>query len=116
MKPQPQPRRKFLSDSLGGAAALSGLTTLAIRANAASPNDKIVASIIGVGGMGSGHVKRLLTRSDVQLKTIAEACQITSTSPRPNEPSKRSIAPPGHVPIRRKIFGECSRISRSMWS
>jgi len=75
MKPQPQPRRKFLSDSLGGAAALSGLTTLAIRTNAASPNDKIVASIIGVGNMGSGHVKRLLTRSDVELKTIVDIDQ-----------------------------------------
>ena len=69
------PRRKFVSESLAGAAALAAANTLAIRTSAASPNDKITASLIGVGNMGSGHVKRLLTRPDVHIKTIVDVDQ-----------------------------------------
>ena len=69
------PRRKFVSEALTGAAALAAANTLAIRTSAASPNDKINAALIGVGNMGSGHVKRLLTRPDVHIKTIVEVDQ-----------------------------------------
>ena len=75
MKRNPIRRRKFVSEALTGAAALAAANTLAIRASAASPNDKITASLIGVGNMGSGHVKRLLTRPDVHIKTIVEVDQ-----------------------------------------
>lgn len=68
-------RRKFVTDSLTGAAALVATNTLAVRSSAASPSDKINASIVGVGGMGSGHVKRLLARDDVHLKTIVDVDQ-----------------------------------------
>ena len=68
-------RRQFVRESMAGAAALAAGKTLAIRASAASPNDKITASLIGVGNMGSGHVKRLLTRSDVHIKSIVDVDQ-----------------------------------------
>lgn len=53
-------------------AALAGF---AVRANAASPNDQIAVSVIGVGGMGHGHVERLLTRDDIRIASICDVDQ-----------------------------------------
>jgi predicted dehydrogenase len=56
--------------------ALAAATTgLAIRASAASPNDQIGVSIIGVGGMGHGHVERVLTRDDVRIVSLCDVDQ-----------------------------------------
>ena len=51
------------------------LGTLAIRASAQSPNDQIGASVIGVGGMGHGHVERLVARDDVRIVSICDVDQ-----------------------------------------
>ena len=59
-------RREAVSAAFGG---------LAVRASAASPNDQIGASVIGVGGMGHGHVERLLTRDDVRIVSICDVDQ-----------------------------------------
>ena len=48
---------------------------LAIRASAASPNNQIGASVIGVGGMGHGHIERLLIREDVRIVSICDVDQ-----------------------------------------
>ena len=69
------PRRKFLSDSLGGAAAVGAAASLAIRTSSASPNDQLGVSIIGVGGRGHSHVKRLLPRSDVRFVSLCDIDQ-----------------------------------------
>ena len=69
------PRRKFLFDSLGGAAAVGAAASLAIRTSSASPNDQLGVSIIGVGGMGHGHVRRLLPRSDVRFVSLCDIDQ-----------------------------------------
>jgi predicted dehydrogenase len=69
------PRRKFLFESLGGAAAVGAAAGLAIRASSASPNDQLGVSIIGVGGMGYGHVKRLLLRPDVRFVSLCDIDQ-----------------------------------------
>ncbi len=58
-------------EALGVAAA-----GLAIRASAASPNDQIGVSIIGVGGMGHGHVERVLTRDDVRVVSLCDVDQV----------------------------------------
>ncbi len=57
-------------EALGAAAA-----GLALRASAASPNDQIGVSIIGVGGMGHGHVERVLTRDDVRIISLCDVDQ-----------------------------------------
>ena len=57
-------------EALGAAAA-----GLAIRARAASPNDQIGVSIIGVGRMGHGHVERVLTRDDVRIVSLCDVDQ-----------------------------------------
>lgn len=48
-------RRKFLSDSVGAAAALAAVSSLAIRSTPTSPNDELAVAVIGVGGLGSGY-------------------------------------------------------------
>ena len=53
-------------------AAMAGL---AVRARAASPNEQVGLSIIGVGGMGHGHVERVLTRDDVRIVSICDVDQ-----------------------------------------
>ena len=63
-------KRVTRRDAVG--AALAGL---AIRANSASPNDQIGVSVIGVGGMGHGHVRRILTREDVRIVSICDVDQ-----------------------------------------
>ena len=69
------PRREFLSRSTGGAAALATAGTLAIRTSSASPNGQLGVSVVGVRGMGRGHVERLLTRDDVRITTICDIDQ-----------------------------------------
>lgn len=51
------------------------LAGLAIRSHAASPNDQLGVSVIGVGGMGHGHVERLLTRDDVRIVSLCDVDQ-----------------------------------------
>ena len=65
-------RRAFLKDSLAGAAAL---TVAATRQTHASPNDQINVASVGVGGMGTGHVGRLLTRADVRIAAVCDIDQ-----------------------------------------
>ena len=65
-------RRTFLKDSLAGAAAL---TVAAARQTHASPNDQINVASVGVGGMGTAHVGRLLTRADVRIAAICDIDQ-----------------------------------------
>ena len=69
------PRRRFLSDSLGGAAAVGAAATLAIRTSSASPNDQLGVSVIGVGGMGTAHVERLLTYPEVRIPSLCDIDQ-----------------------------------------
>ena len=68
-------RRKFFSDSLGGVAAMGAAASVAMRTSSASPNDQLGVSIIGVGGMGHGHVERLLPRSDVRFVSLCDIDQ-----------------------------------------
>ena len=49
-------RRSFLGRGLGTAAAVSTFSIVPSRVLAQSPNSKLTHAIIGVGGMGSGHI------------------------------------------------------------
>ncbi len=69
------PRRRFLSDSVGGAATLAAVNQLAIRSTAASPNDAVVVAVIGAGGFGSTHVERLVKRQDARIAAICDVDQ-----------------------------------------
>ncbi|MDA1314428.1 MAG: Gfo/Idh/MocA family oxidoreductase [Acidobacteria bacterium] len=68
------PRRAFLKDALTGSAALAAAATSARKVHAA-PNDQINVASVGVGGMGTAHVERLLTRQDVRVAAICDIDQ-----------------------------------------
>lgn len=71
-------------------AALSGL---AIRASSASPNSQIGLSVIGVGGMGHGHVRRILTREDVRIVSICDVDQANAERAGQTVNSERGTTP-----------------------
>lgn len=57
-------------DFLAGAAM-----TAAAGAAQTPPSDRMTLSVIGTGGMGQGHVGRLVKRSDVRLATVCDIDQ-----------------------------------------
>ena len=71
-------------------AALAGL---AVRASSASPNDQIGVSMIGVGGMGHGHVRRILPRDDVRIVSICDVDQANAERAGQTVHSERGTTP-----------------------
>jgi len=70
-------RRSFLKHSLSTAVGSLILPTIipssALGLNGKiAPSDKINMGFIGVGGMGSGHVRRFLQYDDVQIRGICD--------------------------------------------
>src|SRR5688572_24427297 len=61
-------RRSFLSKSSAGVLALGSGT----RAGSSSANDRVAVGVIGVRGMGLGHVKRLLERQDASVAALCD--------------------------------------------
>src|SRR5262249_27410722 len=61
-------RRSFLKKTAAGAAAL----TAASYARAGGANERIVVGVIGPGGMGSSHIRTLLTQRDVQISHVCD--------------------------------------------
>lgn len=64
-------RRQFIRGSLG--AATLGATS--IRTVASSPNDRTGISLIGINGMGHGHLRNLTKRSDVRIVSLCDVDQ-----------------------------------------
>lgn len=66
-------RRQLVVASLGGAAA----TALGVRspAKSAAPSEQIQVAVIGVRGMGHGHVRRLKQRRDVRVAALCDVDQ-----------------------------------------
>ncbi|MEX2299531.1 MAG: Gfo/Idh/MocA family oxidoreductase [Bryobacterales bacterium] len=68
------PRRRFLSDAMGAVSLAAG-AQLAGQTPAASPGDEVVVALVGVGGMGTGHVQRVLGRKDVRIAALCDVDQ-----------------------------------------
>ena len=67
-------RREFLSASLSGVAAAEAVSAgLAVKA--AAVNEQLQLAVIGVRGMGNGHVGRLVKRRDVRVSTLCDIDQ-----------------------------------------
>ncbi len=70
-------RRSFLEKTIGGAISVVGLPVivpshvLALN-NQVPPSDKIVLGFIGVGGMGTGHVRSFLGYNDVKIAAVCD--------------------------------------------
>ncbi|MDP2898810.1 MAG: Gfo/Idh/MocA family oxidoreductase [bacterium] len=78
MKGNKLPRREFLRNMLGGVAGLVGfpavVSSRALGGNGqAPPSDRIGLGCIGVGGMGTGHVRRFLQFPDVRVAAVCDA-------------------------------------------
>lgn len=70
-------RRKFLKQSVRGAAGLAVApmiipSHLWAGSNATLPSNKINMGFIGVGGMGGGHVRTFLGFEDVRVRAICD--------------------------------------------
>lgn len=63
-------RRRFLKQAGLSAAVAWSASAAALRA--AGANERFVVGVIGPGGMGSSHVKTLLSRNDVQIAWICD--------------------------------------------
>ena len=61
-------RRGFLQDTGTGLAVLAGARV----AVADEPPRKVVIAVIGTGGMGTGHVKALAARTDVEMAWVCD--------------------------------------------
>jgi len=84
-KTDPMTRRRFLattSTALVGAAAAASAASRGTRPAATRPparlgaNEKLVFGVIGVGGMGSGHVRDLLAMGETENVEIAAVCDV----------------------------------------
>lgn len=66
-------RRDFLKQ---GAALSAGLLTLSPQAKALGANDRIHMGVIGVGGMGTGHVGSFVKRSEQDNVRVLAVCDV----------------------------------------
>ncbi len=66
-------RRDFLKSIGGGVVLPTILPSSALgRAGSVAPSDRIVMGMIGVGGMGGGHVRGFLQHADVRVAAICD--------------------------------------------
>ncbi len=66
-------RRDFLKSMGGGAVLPAILPSSAVgRGGSVAPSDRIVMGMIGVGGMGGGHVRGFLQHADVRVAAICD--------------------------------------------
>lgn len=75
-------------DFVKGAAVFAGIAVLPRRVlgapGAPSPNEELTKAVIGVGGMGRGHLKyagKLVAVCDVDRKHLQQALDLTGNSP-----------------------------------
>src|SRR3954454_24394249 len=74
MKHPSTSRRSFLkSSALATGAAVLGAPA---RLRAVGANDRIRIGVIGVGGMGTGHVGSLTKKSDAENIQVAAVCDV----------------------------------------
>jgi predicted dehydrogenase len=68
-------RRRFLKGSLASVAALSAAPSWA-GARPAGANERIHFGVVGVGGMGSGHVRSLVKRGPEDNVKVLAVCDV----------------------------------------
>ena len=86
-------RRKFLSDSLRGTAAVGAVAGLAARTKAAAPSDRVRVAVIGVNGMGGFHVKSLAGRTGAVVATICDVDERVAATAAKNVNKKTGKTP-----------------------
>ena len=69
-------RRRFLRKASAGALALGIVPRVAPAYQAKGANDKVTLAVIGVGGMGSGHVRQLVDMEARENIRCAAVCDV----------------------------------------
>jgi len=69
-------RRGFLQGSVAAGAALAGLRAAAASSKVLGANDRIHFGVIGVGGMGTGHVHDLVNRAEADNVRCIAVCDV----------------------------------------
>jgi predicted dehydrogenase len=69
-------RRRFLKQASAGALALGAAPLAAPAIQAREANDRIVMAVIGVGGMGGGHVGELVGMQEKENLRLAAVCDV----------------------------------------
>lgn len=72
MLQRPVGRRTILKQGIG---LLSAPWLIAPRLNAAQPSDRVTVGFIGVGMMGRGHLRRMVSNPDVQVVAVCDVDQ-----------------------------------------
>jgi predicted dehydrogenase len=65
-------RRRFLSHSIGGAAAVGALAATDLPRAPASPNERVILAVIGVRGMGFGHLQSFISLPGAAVATVCD--------------------------------------------
>lgn len=66
-------RRGFLKTAAVGTAAVgTAALSAASYARAGGANERFVVGVIGPGGMGTGHIRTLVTQNDVQISHVCD--------------------------------------------
>ncbi len=92
-------RRKFIKHST---IATGAVLTLPHSAKATGANDKITVGIIGLGGMGSAHLKTLCQNKQVNIAYVCDVDEHRSAKARATAEKAKSKAP--------KVVGDMRRI------
>lgn len=57
------------------ASGMAGLTASKVCAEAAAPSERVSVAVVGMGGMGTSHLKELSVRSDVRVAYVCDVDQ-----------------------------------------
>lgn len=71
----PTTRRVFLQETSAAAIAVAATATATATTLPAAQNEKTVVAVIGTGGMGTGHVRALSARNDVEIAWLCDVDQ-----------------------------------------
>lgn len=66
------PRREFLASTLAATTVANSLSSPLLRTSKSSLNDQVSLALFGVGGMGGGHLKKLVQRDDVHIGGLCD--------------------------------------------
>lgn len=95
-----QHRRTFLQGMGAGVAAASVLSATPDQVRGAE-NDKLTVALIGAGGMGTGHLRELAARSDVEIAYVSDVDQNRLAAGVETVSSRMGRAPQGVADFRR---------------
>src|SRR5687768_16738143 len=92
-------RRGFLKTAAVGTAALSA----ASYARAAGANERFTVGVIGPGGMGTAHVRTLVSQNDVTISHVCDVDRTRLAAAVKNATPANSREPAGVTDLRRVL-------------